>query len=115
MTASANLANTIVLKAGNAFCVSLPDSDVPADGEHPLGLYRDDCRFLSAHELRIAGVAPRLLVSSAITGADAVHELTNPELELPGGRPLALQTLQLRVDRVLEDEATMFERVHVHL
>ncbi len=115
MTASANLANTIVLKAGNAFCVSLPDSDVPADGEHPLGLYRDDCRFLSAHELRIAGVAPRLLVSSAITGAEAVHELTNPELELPGGRPLALQTLQLRVDRVLEDEATMRERVHVHL
>jgi glycogen debranching enzyme len=115
VTASANLANTIVLKAGNAFCVSLPDGDVPADGDHPLGLYRDDCRFLAAHELRIAGVAPRLLVSSAITGADAVHELTNPELELPGGRSLALQTLQLRVDRVLEDEATMLERVHVHL
>ena len=115
MTASVNLANTIVLKAGNAFCVSLPDSDVPADGEHALGLYRDDCRFLSAHELRIAGVAPRLLVSSAITGADAVHELTNPELELPDGRSLALQTLQLRVDRMLEDETTMRERVHVHL
>ena len=37
--------------------------------EHPLGLYRDDCRFLSGHELRIAGVSPRLLVTSAITGA----------------------------------------------
>jgi len=115
VTASANLANTIVLKAGNAFLVSLPDSDVPLDDEHPLGLYRDDCRFLSGHELRIAGVSPRLLVASSVTGAAAVHELTNPELELPGGRPLALQTLQLRVDRTLQDERTMLERVHVHL
>jgi glycogen debranching enzyme len=115
VTASVNLADTIVLKAGNAFCVTLPDSDLPLDGEHPLGLYRDDCRFLSAHELRIAGVAPRLLVSSAITGADAVHELTNPELELPGGRSLPLQTLQIRLERSLDGEAAMEERVHVHL
>lgn len=115
MTASADLTHTVVLKEGNAFMVSTPEGSVPLDGEHPLGLYRDDCRFLSAHELRVGGVHPRLLVTSTIGGAEAVHELTNPELELPGPHTLALQTLQVRVDRVLVDEATLSERVHVHL
>jgi glycogen debranching enzyme len=112
---AADLTHTVVLKAGNAFLVSTPEGEVPLEGEHPLGLYRDDCRFLSGHELRVGGVAPRLLVSSAITGAEAVHELTNPELELPGPHTLALQALQIRIDRVLVDEATLSERLHVHL
>ena len=107
VAASANLADTIVLKSGNTFLVSLPDGDVPVGDEHPLGLYRDDCRFLCGPRAADRRRAPRLLVTSAITGTDAVHELTNPELELPDGRPLALQTLQLRVDRALEDETTM--------
>jgi glycogen debranching enzyme len=115
MTASANLTHTVVLKEGNAFLVSTPEGEVPLAGEHPLGLYRDDCRFLSGHELRVGGQAPRLLVSSAITGAEAVHELTNPELELPGPHTLALQALQVRVDRALLDETTLSERLHVHL
>ncbi|MEY2533367.1 MAG: hypothetical protein QOF29_1277 [bacterium] len=115
MSAAANLTHTVVLKEGNAFLVSTPEGEVPLEGEHPLGLYRDDCRFLSGHELRVGGVAPRLLVSSTITGAEAVHELTNPQLELPGPHTLALQALQVRVDRVLLDEATLSERLHVHL
>jgi glycogen debranching enzyme len=115
MTVSANLTHTVVLKEGNAFLVSTPEGEIPLDGEHPLGLYRDDCRFLSGHELRVGGMRPRLLVTSSIAGSEAVHELTNPELELPGPHTLALQTLQIRLDRVLVDEATMCERVHVHL
>ena len=115
MTVSANLTHTVVLKEGNAFMVATPEGEVPLAGEHPLGLYRDDCRFLSGHELRVGGVRPRLLVASAIAGSEAVHELTNPELELPGPHTLALQTLQIRLDRVLVDESTMSERVHVHL
>ncbi|HEX6020714.1 MAG TPA: glycogen debranching N-terminal domain-containing protein [Solirubrobacter sp.] len=115
MTAAVNLAHAVVLKAGNAFLVASSDGTLPLADDHPLGLYLDDCRFLSGYELRVAGAQPRLLVTSALTGADAVHELTNPELELPGGRRLALQTLQVRIDRTLEDQATMFDRVHVHL
>jgi glycogen debranching enzyme len=115
MTASANLTHTVVLKEGNAFVVSTPEGEVPLGGEHPLGLYRDDCRFLCGHELRVGGARPRLLVASSIGGSEAVHELTNPELELPGPHNLALQTLQIRLDRILVDEATMSERVHVHL
>jgi glycogen debranching enzyme len=115
MTASANLTHTIALKEGNAFMVTTPEGEVPLHEEHPMGLYRDDCRFLSGHELRVGGTRPRLLVASSIGGSEAVHELTNPELELPGPHTLALQTLQIRLDRVLVDESTMSERVHVHL
>src|SRR6185503_12146340 len=43
------------------------------------GLYRDDCRFLSGHELRVGGAPPRLLVAAAPTATTAVHELTAGE------------------------------------
>jgi glycogen debranching enzyme len=104
-----------VLKAGNAFVVCQPDGDMPVDGAHALGVYRDDERFLLGHELRVGGARPRLLVASAPTGAWSVHELTNPDLELPGGRRLALQTLQIRLERRLLDDSTVQERIHVHL
>jgi glycogen debranching enzyme len=113
MSAAADLTHTTVLKDGNAFLVSTPAGDLPLEGEHPLGLYRDDCRFLSGHELRVGGARPGLLVASETTGAAAVHELTNPDLELPGGRTLALQTLQVRVERTLGGEAALRERIHV--
>jgi glycogen debranching enzyme len=112
---SADLTRTIVLKTGNTFVVSLPDGDLPILGAHPFGLYHDDGRFLCGHELRIAGARPRLLVATAVSGAEAVHELTNPDLELADARRLALQTLQLRLERRLVDEAMLQERIHVHL
>jgi glycogen debranching enzyme len=112
---SVDLTRTVVLKTGNAFVVSEPDGDMPIDGAHALGVYRDDGRFLLGHELRIGGARPRLLVVSAPTGARSVHELTNPDLELPSGRRLPLQTLQLRLDRRLLDDATLQERIHIHL
>ena len=112
---SIDLTHTVVLKAGNAFLISLPDGDMPLEGPHALGVYRDDGRFLLGHELRVGGVRPRLLVVSAPTGARSVHELTNPDLELANGRRLELQTLRLRLERHLVDDATLVERIHVHL
>jgi glycogen debranching enzyme len=114
-SASVDLTHTVVLKTGNAFLVSRPDGEIPLDGPHALGLYRDDGRFLLGHELRVGGVRPRLLVVSAPTGLRSVHELTNPDLRLPGGRELPLQTLQIRLDRRLLDDSTLQERIHVHL
>ncbi|HSD82040.1 MAG TPA: glycogen debranching N-terminal domain-containing protein, partial [Solirubrobacteraceae bacterium] len=63
----------------------------------------------------LAGAVPRLLVSSAATGAEGVHELTNPDLTLADGRVVPLQTLQVRVDRRLADDCRLEERIHVHL
>jgi len=110
-----SLTDAIVLKEANAFLVSLRDGTVPLRGEHPLGLYLDDCRHLSGHELRVGGSAPRLLVASAPGGSEGVHELTNPDLVLPSGEPLPLQTLQVRVERRLLAPGRLRERIHIHL
>ena len=94
-----DLAGMTVIKEDNAFVVSHRDGSLPVAEPHPLGLYLDDCRFLSGHELTIGGARPRLLVMSASPGSEAVHELTNPALTLPGDRMLAQQSLQLRLVR----------------
>jgi glycogen debranching enzyme len=113
--AAASLTDAIVLKEGGVFFVALRDGTVPAHGDHPLGLYRDDCRYLSGHELRIAGTPPRLLIASAITGEEGIHELTNPDLPLPDGRTLPLQTLRVRLERRLMASGRVREQVHLHL
>ena len=94
-----NLAETIIIKEENAFAVARRDGSVPVGHNHPLGVYCDDCRFLSGHELCLNGVRPRLLVASSAPGSESVHELTNPALPLPGGRVLPLQSLQVRLER----------------
>ena len=109
-----NLAETIVIKEENVFVVSARDGSLPVGESHPLGVYRDDCRFLSGHQLRVNGIAPRLLVASAAAGSEAVHELTNPALPLDGGRVLPLQSLQIRLDRVISGEREVEERLLVH-
>src|SRR4051794_19988629 len=114
-SAVVNLSDALVLKEGRAFLVSLQDGTVPLAPGHPLGLYLDDCRHLSGHELRVGGARPRLLVASAATGAEGIHELTNPDLVLPDGHQLALQTLQVRLERRLSDDGRLQERIHVHL
>ena len=97
-----NLSETTVAKDGNVFAVTLPDGSLPIGEDHPLGVYSDDCRVLSGHELRIGGARPLLLVRSESSGASVVHELTNPPLELDGGRTLPLQTLRVRLERTLD-------------
>ena len=85
---SVDLTHTVVLKAGNAFLVSQPDGEMPLGGDHALGVYRDDGRFLLGHELRVGGVRPRLLVVSAPTGRAFGSRADEPR---PGtsGRPPA--------------------------
>jgi glycogen debranching enzyme len=109
-----NLAETIVIKEENVFAVSRRDGSFPVGVPHPLGIYSDDCRFLSGHELCVNGVRPRLLVASAALGSESVHELTNPALPLPGGRVLPLQTLQIRLERRVCGECEIEETVLVH-
>ena len=108
-----NLAETTVVKEENTFAVARRDGSIPVGEAHPMGVYLDDCRFLSGHELCVNGVRPRLLVASAAPGSASVHELTNPALPLPGGRVLPLQTLQIRFERRLSENAVE-ETVLVH-
>jgi glycogen debranching enzyme len=112
--ADINLAGTIVIKDENVFVVCGRDGSLPIDAPHPLGIYADDCRFVSGHELRVNGVRPRLLVASAAPGSESVHELTNPALPLAGGRVLPLQSLQLRLERCVSGECELEEKLLVH-
>lgn len=109
----ANLDDTVVIKQGNLFALSLRDGRAPASGRHPLGLYYRDCRFLSVHELRIGGVLPRLLVASDALGGEAIFELTNPDLELQDGTLVPAQSLQIRLERSFESPRTMRERLAI--
>jgi glycogen debranching enzyme len=108
-----NLSDTTVIKGGNVYAVTATDGSLALAEDHPLGVYRDDCRFLSGYEWTVNGVRPLLLVASAGQGSEAVHELTNPPLPLPGGRELVLQSLQLRLERRLDDRDHVEERLEV--
>jgi glycogen debranching enzyme len=108
-----NLADTIVIKDGNVFLVAMHDGRLPADVEHPLGLWFRDCRFLCVHELRVCNQLPRLLTATDAAGTQAVHELTNPDLDLPGGQRLPGESLRLRVERTVEAAGALRQRIAV--
>src|SRR5436190_16986712 len=72
-----DLSSSTVVKGAAGFCVALDDGRLPLAGDHPLGLYRDDCRHLRGYELRIAGEQPRLL-GTDVVGSMVVYELANP-------------------------------------
>ena len=113
---SVDLTHTVVLKAGNAFLVSEPDGDMPLDGDHALGVYRDDGRFLLGHELRVARRAPSAARGLRADRRASVHELTNPDLELPGGRRLAAADApDPRSTGGCSTTRRCEERIHVHL
>jgi glycogen debranching enzyme len=108
-----NLAETVVIKDGNVFMIALRDGRLPADERHPLGLWFRDCRFLCAHELRVGGELPTLLTASDAAGREAVHELTNPGLPLPGGALLPAESLRIRIHRRAEAAGALRQRIAV--
>jgi glycogen debranching enzyme len=105
---------SVVIKEENLFLVSEADATMPIGPFHPLGLYYNDCRFMSGWELDVMGYKPRLLVCSAGKGNCSIHELTNNELTLDGGPHLPPQTLQIRVQRDILRGRTLDERITVN-
>ena len=103
----------LVLKDGNVFLISLRDGRLLPDGTQALGLWFRDCRFLCAHELRICGEPPRLLTATDAEGTRAVHELTNPDLELANGRRLPAERLRIRVERRVEAAGALRQRISI--
>jgi hypothetical protein len=94
-----NLAEATVVKGRTAFCLAQRDGSLPLDGDHPLGLYREDCRHLCGHELRLGGEPLRLLVADDVAATALVCELTNNDTVLDGGGLLPMQHLRARVER----------------
>src|SRR5215831_8210036 len=76
-----SLATAIVMKQDNLFFVARRDGNVPMTGNHGMGLYYHDCRYLNGYELTIAGQAPAPLSASAAQGFVGIFILTNPPLQ----------------------------------
>src|SRR5260221_5846689 len=74
----------MILHRGTTFLAAKEPGYVPAGGQE--GLYFEDTRFLSRHELRVDGRRPLLLTSRALHPTEAMIFLTNPPCAgAPGG------------------------------
>jgi len=99
-----SLAQAIVMKQDNLFFLAQRDGHVPMTGNHGLGLYYHDCRYLNGYELTMGGLPPVGLSASAAVGAVGIFSLTNPELVLPSGERVDKEQLGLTWHRVLAAE-----------
>ncbi len=91
LCAMTDLADRLVIKDGNVFAV------IPRDGAWSGvdGVWMDDCRHVSRHELRIDGAAPRTVHADDAAGHTTVHRYAG------GGR----------LERRVHADGTMVERV----
>ncbi len=105
---TSSIAQAIVIKEGNIVLLTEPDGSVPVRGEdgheHGLGLYVDDCRYLSGYELSVAGMQPSPLAATAGRGFMAVVQLNGPDLRLADGRHLPHEELGIKWERVIDGE-----------
>jgi glycogen debranching enzyme len=99
-----SLAQAIVMKKDNLFFLAQRDGAVPMTGNHGLGLYYHDCRYLNGYELSVGGLSPVGLSASAAVGAVGIFTLTNPELVLPTGEKIQKEQVGLTWHRVLASE-----------
>ena len=111
---SVDLTHSVVLKSGNAFVVSLPDGDMPLDGDHALGVYRNDGRFLSGHELRIAGARPGCWSSRRRPGRGRSTSY-EPGPRAAGWAPARAADAADPARPALARRHDAEERIHVHL
>lgn len=101
---------TEVLKEGQLFITSLPNGFIPCSNRGELGLYYRDTRFLDCFEIFLEETEPILLSSTTRDSHFAQIELTNKEI-IKDHIHLPLQTLHLRLFRVLED--AMYQRLRI--
>ncbi|HEX2029962.1 MAG TPA: amylo-alpha-1,6-glucosidase [Actinomycetota bacterium] len=103
-------AKVLAVKEAETFMYSDAHGDIDDRREAGMGLYRRDTRYLSHLRLRISGMDPVLLSSSAERAYVAHVDLTNPELPGEDG-PVPQHTVSVRRIRVIEDR--VFERIRL--
>ncbi|ROR03438.1 amylo-alpha-1,6-glucosidase [Desulfosoma caldarium] len=102
---------TEVLKEGEIFLTTLPTGEVPDGNMGGLGLYYRDTRYLSGLEMYLADAKPVLLSSTTRGSHFSQFEFTNPEISLVDGQLIPLQTLHLRLLRVIR--GALFQRLRL--
>jgi len=108
-----SIADALVLKDQALFFLSEPSGRVPLEAGHGLGLYFQDCRFLSGYDILVGDLAPDELGADAGRGYVALIETTN-DAPLPAragdghdeaGDPIEKQQLEIAWHRVLDGGA----------
>ncbi|HLB12785.1 MAG TPA: glycogen debranching N-terminal domain-containing protein, partial [Dehalococcoidia bacterium] len=107
----ANIQDALVIKEGDLFLLTNRDGEIPRDNTSGFGLYHQDTRYLSAHEVFIEGLKPIVLLSTAELGFSAEQEMTNPLIHTQLGRPILKQTIAIRRERLVD--SSLQERVFV--
>jgi glycogen debranching enzyme len=92
-----------VIKENDLFLLTDESGDIPPGSTDGCGLYTRDTRFLSRLELRINGVKPVLLESTAETNCQAVFRLTNPHMEENGQIRLWRESVEIMRHRFILD------------
>jgi glycogen debranching enzyme len=98
--------HTRVLMRGDLFGVFDRCGDLRSLGSAGHGLFYNESRHLSKSVLRLAN-GPLVLLSSAVTQDNdrLIIDLTNPDLDLPGGRRLSRRAVHLQRTKFLRDNA----------
>lgn len=99
-----SIARAPIIKDEDVFFVSRQSGAVPLRNRQGYGLYYHDCRYLNGYEIKLAGENLEPLVASALHGFLARFELTNPQLQLPGGTVLKKQQIGVRLERVIDSK-----------
>jgi glycogen debranching enzyme len=98
----------LATKEGDMFLYSDQEGNLSA-GALGMGLYYRDTRFLSHYEMRIQGLQPVLLSSSAERAYMSYVDLTNADVWRDSVLAIPQQTLNVRRIRVIKER--LFERI----
>jgi glycogen debranching enzyme len=90
---------TITVHSDDEVAVSEFNGDMSSTKEQ--GYFVADTRMVSGYRLKIGGVAPLLVNSSAIHQHSARFEFTNPDLVDASGQKVPYASLHLRLDRAM--------------
>ena len=103
-------AHTLVVKEGDAFLVMSAEGNI-VPGDEGMGFYSRDTRHLSRFDLRLAGLRPSLLSSSADRVWVATVDLCNPALW--NDEQLMVPQMTVNVRRTMLVNDRMHERIRV--
>jgi glycogen debranching enzyme len=110
-----SIANAILLKDQEIFCISMPDGQIPILPGHAYGLYYNDCRYLNTYELELGDTSPDSLIAIKNYLFQANFLLTNQEILLEGGECIEKQSLTICCDRLIESRHNaMHDSIVIH-
>src|ERR1051325_7362786 len=99
-----SIAHAVVLKDRDLFFLCEEDGSVPLKGNHGLGLYYHDCRYLSGYEFKLGAAKATVLVCTGMSGFGATLELTNPDLRINNRDLIRKDEIGIKLERLLDND-----------